>query len=67
MTKLVLSEGHITPDSPISVELIKAFPDGLPMIVITWGASAAAQMPCARRAATRTAGDHANPQTQRTR
>jgi hypothetical protein len=23
MTKLVLSEGHVTPDSPLSVQLIK--------------------------------------------
>jgi hypothetical protein len=36
MTKLVLSEGHVTADSPLSVELIKTLPDGLPMVVITW-------------------------------
>jgi hypothetical protein len=36
MSKLVLSAGRIAPDSPISVELIKTFPDGPPMIVITW-------------------------------
>jgi hypothetical protein len=37
MTKLVLSEGHITPDSPISVSLIKNHnPDAVPIIVITW-------------------------------
>jgi hypothetical protein len=37
MTKLVLSEGHITPDSPISVQLIKNHhPDARPIVVITW-------------------------------
>jgi hypothetical protein len=36
MSKVVLSEGHVTPDSPLSVELIKTLPDGPPMIVITW-------------------------------
>jgi hypothetical protein len=38
MTKLVLSEGHITPDSPISVELIKYnyYPGARPTVVITW-------------------------------
>jgi hypothetical protein len=37
MTKLVLSEGHITPDSPISVQLIKNHhPNARPTVVITW-------------------------------
>jgi hypothetical protein len=37
MTKLVLSEGHITPDSPISVQLIKNHhPEARPIVVITW-------------------------------
>ena len=38
MTKLVLSEGHVTPDSPISVELIKQnhHPQAWPVVVITW-------------------------------
>lgn len=37
MTKLVLSEGHITPDSPISVQLIKNHhPRARPVVVITW-------------------------------
>jgi hypothetical protein len=37
MTKLMLSEGHVTPDSPISVQLIKNHrPDARPTIVITW-------------------------------
>jgi hypothetical protein len=38
MTKLVLSEGHITPDSPISVELIKHNhdPEARPTVVIAW-------------------------------
>jgi hypothetical protein len=38
MTKLVLSEGHVTPDSPISVELIKYNhdPGVRPTVVITW-------------------------------
>jgi hypothetical protein len=39
MTKLVLSEGHISPDSPISVELIKNHrPDAHPTVVIHWPA-----------------------------
>jgi hypothetical protein len=37
MSKLVLSEGHVTPDSPISVQLIKNHdPEARPVVVITW-------------------------------
>jgi hypothetical protein len=37
MTKLVLSEGHVSPDSPISVQLIKDHhPNARPIVVITW-------------------------------
>ena len=37
MTKLVLSEGHVSPDSPISVQLIKNHhPEARPVVVITW-------------------------------
>jgi hypothetical protein len=37
MTKLVLSEGHVSPDSPISVQLIKNHhPGARPVVVITW-------------------------------
>jgi hypothetical protein len=37
MSKLVLSEGHVTPDSPISVQLIKNHhPEAGSIIVITW-------------------------------
>ena len=37
MTKLVLSEGHVSPDSPISVQLIKNHhPEARPIVVITW-------------------------------
>jgi hypothetical protein len=37
MTKLVLSEGHVTPDSPLSVQLItNHHPEGRPIVVITW-------------------------------
>ena len=38
MTKLVLSEGQVTADSPISVELIKHshHPQARPVVVITW-------------------------------
>ena len=37
MSKLVLSEGHVTPDSPISVQLIKSHhPGARPLVVITW-------------------------------
>jgi hypothetical protein len=38
MSKVVLSEGHVTPDSPISVELIKQshHPQAWPVVVITW-------------------------------
>ena len=37
MAKLVLSEGHVTPDSPISVQLIKNHhPDAWPIVAITW-------------------------------
>ena len=37
MTKLVLSEGHVTPDSPLSVQLIKNHhPQARPIVVITW-------------------------------
>ena len=37
MTKLVLSEGHVSPDSPISVQLIKNHHRGArPVVVITW-------------------------------
>jgi hypothetical protein len=37
MAKLVLSEGHVTPDSPISVQLIKNHPPGArSVVVITW-------------------------------
>jgi hypothetical protein len=38
MTKLTLSAGHVTPDSPISVELIKCnhHPEARPVVVITW-------------------------------
>jgi hypothetical protein len=37
MTKLVLSEGQVTADSPISVHLIKNHhPESRPIVVITW-------------------------------
>jgi hypothetical protein len=37
MAKLVLSEGQVTPDSPISVQLIKNHhPGARPVVVITW-------------------------------
>jgi hypothetical protein len=37
MSKLVLSEGHVTPDSPISVQLIKNHHPGTrPVVVIAW-------------------------------
>ena len=37
MSKVVLSEGHVSPDSPISVHLIKNHhPDARPIVVITW-------------------------------
>jgi hypothetical protein len=37
MSKLVLSEGYVTPDSPISVQLIKNHhPGARPLVVITW-------------------------------
>ena len=37
MTKLVLSEGQVTADSPISVQLIKNTKPGTrPTVVITW-------------------------------
>ena len=37
MSKLVLSEGHVTPDSPISVELIKNHhPGARAVVVIRW-------------------------------
>ena len=37
MTKLVLSEGHVSPDSPISVQLIKNHQPGAgSVVVITW-------------------------------
>jgi hypothetical protein len=37
MTKLVLSEGQVTPDSPLSVQLIKNHhPQAWPTVVITW-------------------------------
>jgi hypothetical protein len=37
MSKLVLSEGHVTPDSPISVQLIKNHhPQARSIVVITW-------------------------------
>jgi hypothetical protein len=37
MTKLVLSEGHVSLDSPISVQLIKNHhPEARPIVVITW-------------------------------
>ena len=37
MSKLVLSEGHVTPDSPLSVQLIKNHhPEARPIVVITW-------------------------------
>jgi hypothetical protein len=37
MTKLVLSEGHVSPDSPISLQLIKNYhPEAQPVVVITW-------------------------------
>jgi hypothetical protein len=37
MSKLVLSEGHVTPDSPLSVQLIKNHhPGARPVVVITW-------------------------------
>ncbi len=37
MTKLVLSEGHVSPDSPISVQLIKNHhPGARPVVVMTW-------------------------------
>jgi hypothetical protein len=37
MSKVVLSEGHVTPDSPISVQLIKNHhPGARPVVVIRW-------------------------------
>jgi hypothetical protein len=37
MAKLVLSEGHVTPDSPLSVQLIKNHhPEARPIVVIAW-------------------------------
>ena len=37
MSKLVLSEGQVTADSPISVQLIKNHhPGARPIVVITW-------------------------------
>jgi hypothetical protein len=37
MSKLVLSEGQVSPDSPISVQLIKNHhTDARPAVVITW-------------------------------
>jgi hypothetical protein len=37
MSKVVLSEGHVTPDSPISVQLIKNHHlEARPVVVITW-------------------------------
>jgi hypothetical protein len=37
MTKLVLSEGHVSPDSLILVQLIRNHhPGARPIIVITW-------------------------------
>jgi hypothetical protein len=37
MTKLVLSEGQVTADSPISVQLIKNHhPGSRPVVLITW-------------------------------
>ena len=37
MSNLVLSEGHVSPDSPISVQLIKNHhPGARPVVVITW-------------------------------
>jgi hypothetical protein len=37
MAKLVLSEGQVTPDSPISVQLIKNHhPGDRPTVLITW-------------------------------
>jgi hypothetical protein len=37
MAKLVLSEGHVTPDSPLSVQLIKNHhPEAHPIVVIAW-------------------------------
>ena len=37
MSKLVLSEGHVSPDSPISVQLIKNHhPGARPAVMITW-------------------------------
>ena len=37
MAKVVLSVGPVTPDSPISVQLIKNHhPEARPIVVITW-------------------------------
>jgi hypothetical protein len=37
MSKVVLAEGHVSPDSPISVQLIKNHhPGARPVVVITW-------------------------------
>ena len=37
MSKVVLSSGQITPDSPISVELIKNHhPQARPVVLISW-------------------------------
>jgi hypothetical protein len=37
MTKLVLSEGHVSPNSPLSVQLIKNHhPEARPIVMITW-------------------------------
>jgi hypothetical protein len=46
MTKLVLSEGQVTADSPISVQLIKNHhPGARPVVVITWPSHATACSP----------------------
>ena len=37
MSKVVLAEGHVSPDSPISVQLIKNHhPEARPIVVISW-------------------------------
>ena len=37
MSKVVLSEGHVSPDSPISMQLIKNHhPGARPVVVTTW-------------------------------
>jgi hypothetical protein len=37
MAKVMLAEGHVTPDSPLTVQLIKNHrPDARPTVVVVW-------------------------------